>query len=88
MGVVHILVEEADEARAALDSAGLEISAEHEVEISKVEDRPGALLELLKSYSDADRNIEVLYTSSKGVVVGAEDMLKPRYGVRMEDTTT
>jgi hypothetical protein len=85
-GFMHILVEDPATARRAIEEAGFEVTSEHDVDVVPVEDHPGALAEIVKTYSDAQRNIEVLYTSTRGrVVVGTEDMQKPRFGVRMKD---
>ena len=85
-GFLHVLVENAPRAQAALESTGLEVTSQHEVDMVAVEDRPGMLADVVQRYSDAGRNIEVLYTATTGgVVIGTEDMQKPRYGVRMKD---
>ena len=85
-GFLHLLVEDPSDARVALERAGFEVTGEHEVDVVGVEDRPGALAQAVKSYSDEGRNIEVLYTASSGrVAIGTEDMQRPRYGVRMKD---
>jgi hypothetical protein len=85
-GFMHVVVEDGPAASAALTAAGVEVGSEHEVDVVPVEDRPGKLAELVRSYADAGRNIEVLYTASSGrVVIGTEDMQKPRYGIRTEE---
>ena len=85
-GFMHLLVEDPGDARAALERAGFELTGEHAVELVGIENRPGALAEAVKRYSDEGRNIEVLYTASSGrVAIGTEDMQKPRYGVRVKD---
>ena len=84
-GFMHVIVEDGAAARRALESAGVEVSAEHDVDLVAVEDRPGKLAEVIRGYAEAGRNIEVLYTARNGhVVIGTEDMQKPRLGVRME----
>jgi hypothetical protein len=85
-GFLHLLVEDAAPARRAIESAGFEVTSEHAVDVVPAEDRPGALADIVKRYSDAARNIEVLYTARTGhVVLGTEDMQQPRYGVRMDE---
>lgn len=86
-GFVHVLVEQADVALSALERAGVDITSVHEVDVLEVPNRPGALEEVTKRYSDAGRNIEVLYIAHGGrVVVGTEDMRPQRHGVRMDET--
>ena len=85
-GYLHLLVSDPGAARQALEEAGLEITSEHEVEVLEVEDRPGALVEAVRGYSESGRNIEVIYIYKDGrVVVGTEDMQKPRLGVRTSE---
>jgi hypothetical protein len=85
-GYIHVLVEDADEARAAIERAGFEVDSEQRVEVIDVEDRPGAVAEALTPFRNDARNISVLYMANKTrLVVGTEDMLEGRYGVRMQD---
>jgi hypothetical protein len=85
-GFMHLLVEDGPAACSTLEAVGVEVTAQHEVDVVAVEDRPGKLAEVVRGYSEAGRNIEVLYTASSGrVVLGTEDMQQPRYGVRMEE---
>ncbi len=85
-GFMHVIVEDGAAARRALESAGVEVTSEHDVDVVEVEDRPGRLAEVIRGYAEAGRNIEVLYTATNGhVVIGTEDMQKPRLGVRMEN---
>jgi hypothetical protein len=86
-GFLHLLVHDAPAARRALDAEGFEVTSEHDVDVVPVTaDEPGGLAEAVRRYSDDNRNIEVLYTAGDGnVVIGTEDMQKPRFGVRMED---
>ena len=55
-GFLHLLVEDAGAASAALQGVGFEITGEHEVDVIEIEDRPGALAEMVKRYADAGRN--------------------------------
>lgn len=85
-GFLHVLVDDAAGARDALEQAAFEITGVHEVDVLDVEDRPGALAETVRRYSDEMRNIEVIYQDgSSRVVIGTEDMQKERYGVRVDD---
>ena len=87
-GFLHILVNDPDyeNARDVVLRTGVEITSEHEVEVLDMDDRPGAVADAVRRYVDAGRNIEVLYMGANSkLVVGPEDMQKPRYGVRTED---
>jgi hypothetical protein len=85
-GYVHILVTDAERARAVLGELGFEVVSEHDVDVISVENHPGGLADAVRRYSDEMRNIEVLYTARDGrVVIGTEDMQKPRPGVRVKD---
>ena len=85
-GYLHFLVEDGAAARAAMEAAGVEITSEHVVEVVEVEDRPGALADAARLYSDAGRNIEVIYIDGRGrVVIGTEDMQPQRLGVKVKD---
>ena len=84
-GYVHLVVEDPEPVRKHLADLGVE-SAEHEVELVDIEDRPGAIAEVLRRYRADDRNLEVLYTGGdRKLVVGPEDLRKPTPGVRVED---
>jgi hypothetical protein len=83
---LHILVDDPAPARAVLEAEHVEITAEHEVDVFDVGNYPGALAEAVARYTEAGRNIEVVYTSREGrAVIGTEDMLRERYGIRMEE---
>lgn len=87
-GFLHVLVndEDYDEARATILRTGVQITSEHEVEVQDIEDRPGALADAIRGYVESGRNIEVLYMGANSkIIVGAEDMQRPRYGVRTQD---
>lgn len=61
-GVLHLLVEDADAARRALEGAGYAVDAAREaLVVSDVEDRAGYLGETAGRLSDAGVNIEVAY---------------------------
>jgi hypothetical protein len=42
-GEIHILVEDADATREALEGAGMEVSGDRDVVVTEVEDRPGTM---------------------------------------------
>lgn len=85
-GFMHVLVQDAAAARAAIESQGVEITSEHEVDVFEVEPQLGALAAVVRRYADEGRNIEVLYMAGESqLVIGTEDMQKERFGVRMKD---
>jgi hypothetical protein len=74
-GHVHLLVEDAGAARAALEGAGVTIEGEREAVVLDVsnEDRPGKLGELAQSISDAGVNLAACYVASRSRVVFSSD---------------
>jgi hypothetical protein len=85
-GYIHLLVEDGAAARAVLEEAGFDISGEHEVDVFEIENRPGALADLIRRYSEAGENIEILYMAGGSrVVVGTESMRRSISGVKVED---
>ena len=75
-GVVHLLVEDADGARQALQGAGYTVDAAKEaLVLSSVEDRPGYLGEMAGRLADAGVNIEVAYLGTGTRLVLAVDDL-------------
>ncbi|HEY44592.1 MAG TPA: ACT domain-containing protein [Anaerolineae bacterium] len=78
-GVIHILVEDAAGARQALEVKGMNVSAEREVLIMEVEDRPGALGKIARSLANAGVNIEFIYAATNTrLVVAVDDLEKAR----------
>ena len=83
---VHILVDDGPRTRAAIEGAGFEISGDREVDVVQLEDRPGAVYEVLQAAAAEQKNIEVIYLATgTRLVIGTEDLHEPRHGVRMED---
>ncbi len=78
-GLIHVLVEDAAAARAALDAAGIRTEQEREVLVWDVEDKPGVLGELTQRIADAGVNIELIYlATATRVVIGADDLDRAR----------
>lgn len=74
-GEVHVLVEDAAAARAALEAAGMRVTAEQEVLLVPAEDRPGALGEITRKLADAEVNIGLAYlATATRVVIGTDDL--------------
>ena len=85
-GVLHVLVEDAAGARAALEAAGLEVRAERPVLVVEIEDadRPGALGAAARRAADAGVNVDLVYTTTKNrVVIGADDLEKAQAVMQM-----
>ena len=74
-GHVHLLVEDAGAARAALEGSGVTIEGEREAVVVDVssEDRPGKLGELAQSIADAGVNLAACYVASRSRVVFSSD---------------
>jgi hypothetical protein len=81
-GVIHVLVDEDDLARAreALHDAGMGIADEREGLVVDIPDRPGSLGELARELSDANVNIDLAYTTFGGVkiVIVTDDLESAR----------
>ncbi len=86
-GFAHVLVEDAEAARRALEGAGLKVEGESEVEIMDLSeadvDRPGVLGKQARGVADAGVNLRFVYLATNNrVVVGAEDPQALRSAMR------
>lgn len=62
-GIAHLLVADAEAARAALESAGIRVLEAREVVVQRLDqETPGQLGALTRRMADAGVNIEVLYS--------------------------
>ena len=78
-GMIHILVEEADSAKRALQEAGIEVRRERPVLVTEITDQPGELGNLARRIADAGVNIELFYLTARGqLVLGVDDLEKAR----------
>jgi hypothetical protein len=75
-GVIHIIVEDAAEARRVLEGGGFEVSDEREVLLLDVEDRPGSLGEIARKIADSGVNIKFIYVASNNRLVVSADNLE------------
>ncbi len=76
-GVIHILVEDADGARIALEAAGLTVESERDVFVFDAQDRPGMLGETMRKLGNAGVNVDLLYKATQtALVIGADDLEK------------
>ena len=63
-GWIHILVDDAAAARAALEGAGMSVSSEREVVMVDAVDQPGELGTTARKFAEAGVNVELFYVSS------------------------
>lgn len=78
-GLIHVLVEDAGAARAALEAAGIRTEQERDVLVWDVEDEPGVLGELTRRIADAGVNVDLIYlATATRVVIGADDLDRAR----------
>jgi hypothetical protein len=75
-GVIHLLVEDgADDARGAIEAAGLQIQGQREVLVVDVQDQPGTLGSYARKLADAGVNIDLFYIATgTRLVFGVDDM--------------
>jgi hypothetical protein len=74
VGTFHICVEDAGLARQALEAAAVEVSAERDVVVAPVENRPGGGARVFRKIADAGINIDLAYTTADGrLVIGGGD---------------
>jgi hypothetical protein len=77
-GVIHLLFDDgaAATARSALEEAGLGVADDREVLVIDVTDRPGTLGGLARALSEANVNIEFVYTTFGGIklVIATDDL--------------
>jgi hypothetical protein len=75
-GQIHLLVEDEDAARSALEGAGVKIDAEREIVMVELQDRPGEMGEIAAKLAARGVNITFAYTTFGGVrlVLGVSDI--------------
>ena len=86
-GIIHLLVENAAEAREAAARAGFVVRDERDVLVAGIEARPGALAGLLAPLAEAgvDVNLTYLATGSR-LVIGVDDLDRARGVMRAAGT--
>jgi hypothetical protein len=77
-GEVHVMVEDAAAARRALQDAGMAVTAEREMLIASVQEKPGELGRVARALADAGANIELAYPAERGLAFGVDDLGKAR----------
>lgn len=82
-GEIHILVEEAAKASAALRASGMQVLRETDVLVQDIKDRPGELGNTARRLAGAGVNIQVAYlATSTRLVVGVDNLDKARAALR------
>jgi hypothetical protein len=82
-GIIHLLVEDAASAREAAARAGFVVRGEHEVIVADIEDRPGALAELLAPLAEAGIDVNLTYLATRSrLVIGVDDVEQARAAMR------
>jgi hypothetical protein len=82
-GIIHLLVDNAAEAREAAARAGFVVRGEHDVIVTDIEDRPGALAELLAPLAEAGIDVSLTYLATRSrLVVGVDDVDQARAAMR------
>ncbi len=81
-GELHVVVEDADAARRALDDAGVQVTGSREVVLVDVANEPGTLGSVARRIADTGANVDLLYITMNGqLVIGADDLDKVRSAV-------
>ena len=72
-GMIHVLVEDAAAARAALEAAGIGVEAEADAMVGEFPsdqvDQPGAMGAMARALADAGVNVQVVYLATKNRAV-------------------
>jgi hypothetical protein len=78
-GEIHVLVEDAAAAKAAIEAAGMQVEAEREVLVVDAPDQPGEMGRAARRLAEAGVNIDLYYVAAQAkLVFGVDDMEKAR----------
>lgn len=78
-GQLHLLVEDAEAARAALRGAGYEVVQDRPVIVHELEDVPGSAGACLRRIADVGANLELVYVATATrLVIGVDDLVAAR----------
>ncbi|WP_165404052.1 ACT domain-containing protein [Egicoccus halophilus] len=78
-GLVHVLVDRADDAVQVLREAGFEVKASRDVAVAALPDAPGQLGDACRRLADAGVNIEQAYIAAGShLVVVSDDVERAR----------
>lgn len=82
-GVIHLLIEDdVEQARRAIEDAGLTVRDEREVLVVDVQDQPGTLGSYARKFAQAGVNLDLFYLATRTrLVFGAADVEKARAAV-------
>jgi hypothetical protein len=74
-GVVHVLTQDLEATRTALEAAGFTVVGEQPVVLVTPEDRPGSAAGIYRRIADAKVNIRFCYLATRDrLVIGADDL--------------
>jgi hypothetical protein len=80
---LHVLVQDPTPAFEALVGAGIKIEEEQEVIVLDVEDRPGALAEVVHKLGAAKVNLDTVYLATNTrLVLGADNLADAKAALR------
>lgn len=78
-GTLHILVEDGNRAKAALEAAGHTVHEVRDVLVYEIDNKPGEFGRICRLIADAGVNIDLAYTASQSrIVLGTDDLDKAR----------
>lgn len=81
-GILHILVEDAEGAKAALEAAGQTVEGMRDVLAVEVENKPGEFGRICQRIADAGVNINLAYgANGPRLVLGVDDMKKAQAAI-------
>lgn len=85
-GYLHLLVDDQDRAAEIVERAGFEVTNRFEVDLIDIENRPGAMAEIIRALATRGANIDVLYVAAGNrLVIGTEDRRPQRPGIKMSE---
>ena len=82
-GVLHIVVEDGEAARAALEAAGQTVQGMRDVLVIDIKDTPGEFGRICRQIADAGVNVNLSYVATQTrMILGADDLDKARAALR------
>lgn len=85
-GIVHILVDKAEQAFEVLKEAGFDVKAARRVVVADIPDQPGELGKATRKLADAEINIEQAYIAAGSkLVIVCDDVDKAKGVLGVED---
>ncbi len=79
--IVHILVQDPSSTRRVLRDVGIRVQEERDVLLLDVQDRPGELGKICRKIANAGVNINLVYFSVNGLVIGPDNLEKASLAV-------